>query len=234
MNNKKTPQPYQNPESGEIQKHLNHSPQTQHALETLDQINQTDSSPSRPQIPNDLREQWENHFDTPDTSSISPSSEPQKESWLSRLSNYWLWGGATALAALIILISLNQNDPLDTPSTNPSQDIILRGNETFAPLPETRIVFIPSESVSFANFLETQTSESIIEATDLHHAIQILKDQKLPSAAIYNAKTGIISPWQNVLLEDIKVIEITKETNQYHLSEALHDFINEFTPENSD
>ncbi|MFT6575950.1 MAG: hypothetical protein ACJA16_004157, partial [Akkermansiaceae bacterium] len=96
---KKTPHPDRSREAANLRDELSDQPD---AIRSLDALAREESSDdSIPPIPDDLRDQWQDRY-----GAARQPVPPEKESWLGKVSKLWLYGGATALAALALFVSL--------------------------------------------------------------------------------------------------------------------------------
>ncbi|MDF1712728.1 MAG: hypothetical protein P1U90_10860 [Akkermansiaceae bacterium] len=216
---KKNPHPDRSLEAANVREELSDSPEAQRALDALSREEGGDTD--IPPIPDELREQWKDRY------GVARQPVPQeKTSWLARFSKLWMYGGATALAALVIFISLRDDPAMPGGSGGGSSDpTILRGGGDFNPVADTITVYIASESVSFQSLYETRQARFTLEAASLENAVDLLKRESIKSAVILNGSTGTLTPWNGELLEDVQLLEVTPATDEYDLSEALDTFL---------
>ncbi|MFT6239394.1 MAG: hypothetical protein ACJAQT_001473 [Akkermansiaceae bacterium] len=211
---KKTPHPDRSREAANLRDELSDQPD---AIRSLDALAREESSDdSIPPIPDDLRDQWQDRY-----GAARQPVPPEKESWLGKVSKLWLYGGATALAALALFVSL-RNDPTITPN---KPDVTMRGGGAFTPIADTITIYLASDSIPFQSLYVTRQADFTLEAKDLNDAITLLKKEGLKSAVILNGKTGILTPWNGELLEDVALLKVTDSTDEYDLSEALDTFL---------
>lgn len=213
---KNTPHPDRSSEAANVRDELPDSPE---ALRSLDALAREDSPDTPiPPIPDELREQWKDRY-----GAARQPIPADKTSWLGKLSSLWMYGGATALAALVIFISL-KDDPAN-PSPGSDNTPLMRGGGDFTPMKDTITIYLASESISFKALYESRQANFTLEAKDLDDAVALLKRENITSAVILDGSTGILTPWNGELLEDIDLIKVTPTTDEYDLSEALDAFL---------
>jgi hypothetical protein len=215
---KNTPHPDRSSEAATVRDELPDSPDVLRALDALAREESADTT--IPPIPDELREQWHDRYGA----ARQPVPAP-KTSWLSKLSSLWMYGGATALAAFVILFALRDDPASPNPGTGGGTPALMRGSGDFTPIADTITVYLASENITFQNLYETRQADFTLEAKDLSEAVALLEKEKIQSAVILNGNTGILTPWTGELLEDIELIKVTPTTDEYDLSEALDAFL---------
>ncbi len=213
---KNNPHPDRNPEAAKVRDELSDSPD---ALRSLDAIAREETPDAAiPPIPDELREQWKDRYGV----ARQPVST-EKQSWLSKISRLWMYGGATALAAIAILIAL-KDDPA-VPSDPKDPTTLMRGGDDFAPVADTITVYLATENIPFQSLFVTRQADFTLEAKDLEGAVVLLKEKEIKSAVILDGSNGVLTPWNGQLLKDIDLIKVSDTTDEYDLSEALDDFL---------
>ncbi len=215
---KKKPHPDRNLEVANVREELADSTDVQHALDALSREESGDTE--IPPIPDELREQWKDRYGV----ARQPVAD-ERISWLARFSKLWMYGGATALAALVIFISIKDNPATPGTGTGRTDPAILRGGGDFKPVADTVTVYLASESISFQALYETRQARFTLEAVSLEDAVSLLKREDIKSAVILNGSTGTLTPWNGELLEEVALLEITPTTDEYDLSEALDSYL---------
>lgn len=214
---KNNPHPDRSLEAANVRDELSDSPD---ALRSLDAIAREESSDtSIPPIPDELREQWKDRYGA----ARQPVAE-EKKSWLGRISSLWMYGGATALAAIAILIAL-KDDPASVTNDPVNPNILMRGGDNFAPVADTITVYLASEKIPFQALFVTRQADFTLEAKDLESAVQLLQEKNIKSAVILDGKSGTLTPWNGQLLKDVDLIEVSETTDEYDLSEALDKYL---------
>ncbi|YCM42156.1 hypothetical protein V2O64_12670 [Verrucomicrobiaceae bacterium 227] len=214
---KKNPHPDRTSEAASIRDELSHQPEVLRSLDVLAREEATDVP--IPPIPEDLREEWEDRFGA----ARQPVAE-ERPSWFARISQLWLYGGAAAVATIVIFISLKGDPAIVTPHI-PGPP--LRGGGEFVAKEDTMTVFIGSETIPFQAFADTRQADFILGATDLDSAVALLEQKQIDHAVILDATTGLLHPWTGDLLEPVQLQEVTDATDEYDLSEALDGFLKE-------
>lgn len=215
---KKTPHPDRSLEAANLRDELSDQPD---ALRSLDALAREETSDDPiPPIPDDLRDQWQDRYGA----ARQPVTE-EKKSWLSKISSLWMYGGATALAAIAIFIALKDDSPVTPGGNNPPPT--MRGGNDFEVTTAHPIVFIPSESISFEAFVSTRSANSTLQATDLDDAVQLLTERNIPSASILSASDAALFEWSGQLQKGLQLFEINPSTDEYDLSEALDEYLDQ-------
>ncbi len=176
-----------------------------------------------PPVPDDLRDQWKDRYGL--EREEGAKAKVVRESWWSRLlgGNYFIYGGVGALAGVVLLISLKFGGEEVGPVEK--GEIVLRGADDFEPKSDTMTVFIASEVVSFESFAAAREEGFSLQANDVEDGVRILKDKGIQSAVIYEASSGMVTPWDGELMEGVKVHQVVDETDEYDLSESLDRFL---------
>ena len=101
----------------------------------------------------------------------------------------------------------------------------MRGGGAFTPIADTITIYLASDSIPFQSLYVTRQADFTLEAKDLDEAVTLLEKEGIKSAVILDGETGILTPWNGELLEDVALLKVTDSTDEYDLSEALDTFL---------
>ena len=220
---KKTPQLDRSAEAQQVREELAHDDNALRALDAM--ADQSDEEVDIPPVPDDLRGKWVDRYGEPEAARAKPK-ENASVSFFERFSRLLAYGGgATALAAVAVLIAINFGNP-EAPSGGGSDTVIMRGVEDFVPKADTTIVFIANADIPFSEFAETRNVGKVLQAGDLESAQKVIDEEKLESAVILHAATGKIQTWSGALSDEISLEDISGTFDALDLSEAIDGFLN--------
>jgi hypothetical protein len=213
---KNTPHPDRSSEAAKVRDELSDHPDV---LRSLDALAREDSDEVEiPPIPDDLRDQWQDRY-----GAARQPVPAEKKSWLSRFSGFWMYGGATALAALAIFFVLQHESPV-TPS--PDDDtVLMRGGGDYESSETKLIVFIPSNTISLESFASTRKENSVLEAKDMDDATRLLTEKNIKDAVILDARGGGLFEWIGKPTKGLQLLETSSDFDEYDLSEALDEYL---------
>ena len=220
---KKTPQPDRSAEAQRVREELAHDDNALRALDAMTHVNEEEVD--IPPVPDDLRGKWLDRYGEPEAARAKPE-ENASVSFFERFSRLLAYGGgATALAAIAVLIAVNFGSP-DAPAGGGSDPITMRGGEDFVPRADTTVVFIANEEIPFSEFAESRNAGKVLQASDLENALSVIKENELESAVILDASTGKINTWSGELSEEISLEDLSSNFDAFDLSEAIDGFLN--------
>jgi len=216
MNNKSHPD--RSAEAISVREELAHNSDATIALNAIARENSSDLE--IPPVPDDLRDQWKERYG--EAADRTPA--PEHTSWLDRIPSFFKLGATTALAALALFLVLRPSD-FTAPSSQPFDTATLRGPGTFTPTPDTVTIFIESDHISFQDMVPTRKPGLILKASNLEDAGQVIHQNKLSSAVILQAATGIIYPFPGKAGDQLQIVDDPQNSDQYDLSEALDNYL---------
>lgn len=219
----KSPQPDRSAEAQRVREELAHD---ENALRALDAMaDQNEGEVDIPPVPDDLRGKWVDRYGEPEAARAKPK-ENASLSFFERFSRLLAYGGgATALAAVVVLIAINFSTP-DSPSSDGNDPIPMRGAKDFVPRADTTVIFIANETIAFAEFKNSRQAGMVFQASDLGNALAVIKEKELESAVILHAATGKIQAWRDGLDDETPLEGLSENFDAFDLSEALDGFLN--------
>ena len=191
MNN--SPQPDRSAEARRVREELAHDDKALRALDAI--AHEKEAEVDIPPVPDDLRGKWIDRYGEPEAARAKPK-ENAKVSFFERFSRLLAYGGgATALAAVMVLIAINFSKPA-TPSNGGGDgpSVTMRGAKDFVPRADVPVIFIPSEDIPFAEFEGSRQAGKAFQASSVENALEMIKEKELDSAVILHASTGNIQP----------------------------------------
>ena len=221
---KKTPQPDRSVEAQRVREELAHDETALRALDAM--AHDAEPEVDIPPVPDDLRGKWLDRYGEPEAARAKPK-ENASVSFFERFSRLFVYGGgATALAAVAILLAVNFGNP-DTPSGGGNGPVVMRGAKDFVPRADTTIVFIANEAIPFSEFAESRNVGKVLPASDLESAQKVIAEKELESAVILDASTGKIQTWSGALSDEIPLEDLPGTFDAFDLSEAIDGFLNQ-------
>ena len=221
----KSPQPDRSAEAQRVREELAHD---ENALRALDAMaDQNEGEVDIPPVPDDLRGKWIDRYGEPEAARAKPE-ENSKVSFFERFSRLLAYGGgATALAAVMVLFAINFSNPDTPPSGGDGPGpVVMRGAKDFVPRADVPVIFIPSEEIPFAEFEGSRQAGKAFQASSVENALELIKEKELDSAVILHAATGNIQPWRVDLDEETTLEGLSENFDAFDLSEAIDGFLN--------
>jgi len=193
------------------------------ALRALNEIvKEPEQDVEIPPVPEDLREQWRERYGEASERAAIPT---QTESGWSFRKLFPIAG--LALPALVAMLFFFNQSPLPsgTPGNVSQNDVVLRGGGEYSPGPDTVTLFIPSETISFAEMAATRGDGLIFEINDSSEATTIMGQKDLTSAILVDARNGLVYPLPGSLDNGIPLLENVAEADQFDFSEAIDSYL---------
>lgn len=206
-------------EAMRVRDELSHDADALRALDAIAKKSEEEAATEIPPLPDDLRSAWGQRYGEAQKA-VTPV--PEKMGFFEKLTSHWsraaLGGLAGASLALVaVLFVFNQTSP-----PNPNDSVVLRGGGDFTPTKETAILYLASDSVSFAQFSETRSGGVVLEVTDEQDALRLISENKISEAVLLDARTGTVRLWKDGYGEETLLLE---KGDVFDLSEALEIYL---------